>query len=588
LKHGETMNEDAKIRTDRDDERILEALQSGKSFLVEAGAGAGKTYSLKKVIDWLQDNKKSEYQRKKQKVVCITFTNAAVDVISGRLKDHSFIEPTTIHAFAWQAISQYQEALLKEIQTDNAYSVENVDMSTLTGVCYDLGHRLVDDDNKLHLHHDDIISLFSKFLDKKKFRDIFAQRYPLILIDEYQDSSAAIVDKFKEYFISQSCGPQFGFFGDAWQTIYQSNKVCGEIRDPNIQVISKGLNFRSAPQIVDVLNKIRPSLKQIVANDKIDGEVVVVSCDDYVRSRRNDRNFKDDLPQEELSKRLTALEAAIKALDPRSKETVKTLLITHRMLAAQQGYEDVLRFIGNQSFSDREEPVLEFAVEQIEPVFNALKNNDIVALSEVLGRKNIPIKTKQQKKDWRTFYEQLQGARNQTILAVLTLIKDSNLLPIPPKVTNVMTQFKEEPDQKYYESTYEQYLNIRYNEFASAALFFRPESVYSTEHGVKGEEYDNVIFGITRGWIQYDFPKYAPMIPSESYPSDKKDSYIRNRNLFYVCCSRPKKRLVIFVSVPVLDDFRQFLLDLVGQKCYYTYTEYMAVLRTRIEGISSS
>lgn len=228
------MNEDAKKRADRDDETILKALQSGKSFLVEAGAGAGKTYSLKKVIDWLQDNKKSEYQRKKQKVVCITFTNAAVDVISGRLKDHSFIEPTTIHAFAWQAINQYQEALLKEVQTNEAYSVENVDMSTIVSVCYDLGHRTIDEDNKLHLHHNDIISLFAKLLEKKKFRDIFSQRYPLILIDEYQDSSAAIVNKFREYFISQSCGPQFGFFGDAWQTIYQSNSVCGEIQDPNL------------------------------------------------------------------------------------------------------------------------------------------------------------------------------------------------------------------------------------------------------------------------------------------------------------------------------------------------------------------
>ena len=575
------MNEDAKIRADRDDERILEALQSGKSFLVEAGAGAGKTYSLKKVIDWLQDNKRTEYQRKKQKVICITFTNAAVDVISGRLKDHSFIEPTTIHTFAWQAISQYQEALLKEIQTDNAYSVENVDMSTIVGVCYDLGHRTVDEDNKLHLHHNDIISLFAKFLDKKKFRDIFSKRYPLILIDEYQDSSSAIVSKFKEYFISQSCGPQFGFFGDAWQTIYQSNKVCGEIQDSELEVISKGSNFRSAPQIVDVLNKIRPKLKQIAAIDDIEGEVVVVTCDDYTGLRRNDKNFKNDLPQDELSVRINTLKSELKKLDPEEKETIKTLFITHRVLAVQQGYDNLLNAVGNQRFTDLEEPVLEFVVKQVEPAFNALATNDIVTLSEVLGRKNIPIRTKQHKRDWKTFYEQLQEARNQTIFAVLTLIKDVNLVPIPPKVADVIKQFKEESDQKYCDSTYGQYLNICYNEFASAAMFFQPESVYSTEHGVKGEEYDNVIFGITKGWFQYDFPQYAPMIPLESYPEDKKDSYIRNRNLFYVCCSRPKKRLIIFISVPVDATFKRFLVDLVGESNYYTYSEYIDMLTSQ-------
>ena len=581
MKHGDSMNEDAKKRADRDDETILKALQSGKSFLVEAGAGAGKTYSLKKVIDWLQDNKKSEYQRKKQKVVCITFTNAAVDVISGRLKDHSFIEPTTIHAFAWQAINQYQEALLKEVQTNEAYSVENVDMSTIVSVCYDLGHRTIDEDNKLHLHHNDIISLFAKLLEKKKFRDIFSQRYPLILIDEYQDSSAAIVNKFREYFISQSCGPQFGFFGDAWQTIYQSNSVCGEIQDPNLEVISKGSNFRSAPQIVDVLNKIRPNLTQVAAIDDIEGEVIVVTCDDYTGSRRNERNFKNDLPQNELSVRINTLKSELKKRDPEKKETIKTLFITHRVLATQQGYDNLLNAVGNQRFNDLEEPVLEFVVRQVEPAFNALETNDIVTLSEVLGRKNIPIRTKQQKKDWKAFYTQLQEVRNQTILAVLTLIKEVNLLPMPPKVTDVIRRFKEEPDQEYCESTYGQYLDICYNEFASAAMFFQPESVYSTEHGVKGEEYDNIIFGITKGWFQYDFPQYAPMIPKESYPKDKKDSYIKNRNLFYVCCSRPKKRLIIFISVPVDKTFKQFLFDLVGENNYYTYSGYLDMLKSQ-------
>ena len=36
------------------DQLIIETLKSGKNFRVEAGAGAGKTYSLMKVIDWLE------------------------------------------------------------------------------------------------------------------------------------------------------------------------------------------------------------------------------------------------------------------------------------------------------------------------------------------------------------------------------------------------------------------------------------------------------------------------------------------------------------------------------------------------------
>ena len=40
-------------------------------------------------------------------MVCITYTNAAVDVIAERLAKDSFILPSTIHSFAWNAIKQY-------------------------------------------------------------------------------------------------------------------------------------------------------------------------------------------------------------------------------------------------------------------------------------------------------------------------------------------------------------------------------------------------------------------------------------------------------------------------------------------------
>ena len=75
--------------------------------------------------------------------------------------------------------------------------------------------------------------------------------------------------------------------------------------------------------------------------------------------------------------------------------------------------------------------------------------------------------------------------------------------------------------------------------------------MFSTEHGVKGEEYDNVVFVIGKGWNVYQFETYAPMITGHSQiPVDKQASYERNRNLFYVCCSRPKKKIVLFRNDP--------------------------------------
>ena len=62
----------AKAEADKVDEQIIAALQNGISFLVEAGAGSCKTYSLNKAIEWIQANNWTEYHRKKQTVVCIT------------------------------------------------------------------------------------------------------------------------------------------------------------------------------------------------------------------------------------------------------------------------------------------------------------------------------------------------------------------------------------------------------------------------------------------------------------------------------------------------------------------------------------
>ena len=58
-------------------------------------------------------------------------------------------------------------------------------------------------------------------------------------------------------------------------------------------------------------------------------------------------------------------------------------------------------------------------------------------------------------------------------------------------------------------------------------------------------------------------------------PVGKEASYERNRNLFYVCCSRPKKRLFLFVSIPLNSAFRNFLTDIVGAENIYTFNEYM-------------
>ena len=134
------------------------------------------------------------------------------------------------------------------------------------------------------------------------------------------------------------------------------------------------------------------------------------------------------------------------------------------------------------------------------------------------------------------------------------------------------------PETMYSSNTsIHDFLELEYGQFLAAIQFLYPESLFSTDHGVKGEEYDNVIFTIGRGWSQYQFDVYAPMITSiTNIPNEKEAAYERNRNLFYVCCSRAKKRLFLFITIPINDIFRKFLTQIFTEDNIYTYSEFIA------------
>lgn len=564
----------AKAEADKVDEQIIAALQSGNSFRVEAGAGSGKTYSLNKAIEWIQTNKWAEYSRKKQTVVCITYTNAAVDVIAERLSKDSFILPSTIHAFAWSAIKQYQSFLIDIVTSDSDFLTDEGDFFKVTEVVYTLGHRYKENGIQ-YLYHDDVLKLFCRLLDNAKFRRVFADKYPLILIDEYQDSYKPIIDRFVSFFIAEKKGPLFGFFGDAWQTIYQSNKACGLIENENLEIIKKGSNFRSAPRIVQLLNDLRPDLPQTSAIDDFDGEVVVITCDDYTGPRRTDRNFKNELPAEELKHRLNSVAEKIKR-ESSEKDDLKILMITHKVLATQQGYEQLLDILAD-GLRDKEDPFLIFFMDTVEPIYRALEDSDMQLLFDTLGIKRFPITQKSEKAKWKELQKQLEDARTKRAIDVFELISQSKLIPIPPKLDGWYHLYQKAPETMYASNTSVQsFLELDYLQFTAAIDFLFPDAMFSTEHGVKGEEYDNIVFVISKGWNQYQFETYAPMITGHSaIPKDKQASYERNRNLFYVCCSRPRKRLFFFVSVPIDAAFRSFLAELVGTDNIYTYSQYL-------------
>jgi hypothetical protein len=553
---------------DQIDANIIEVLQAEKSFRVEAGAGAGKTYSLHKVIEWIDKNKAASYKKGGKQVACITYTNAAADVIASRISS-SFIFPSTIHAFIWDNICNFQLPLITAVKERNLLPA-GYTLDKIHRVTYDLGIRYVGEDGTLHLFHNDIVELFVWFLNQTKFRRLLADRYTIILIDEYQDSFKCITDLLLEHYIEKNCGPQFGFFGDAWQTIYSNNGACGLIQSDKLIEIKKEANFRSQKVIVDVLNRIRPNLPQRSAVNEEDGEVVVITTNDYSGARSNERYFKGELPDDVLSSYVSSVQEKLSRKG--WGEVDKTLMLTHRLLAKQQDYQKLLEVLGNHLRDQDDEHYLFFR-DYIEPLFAALEQKDAKRLYDVLGIVRQPIETKRQKKKWKELLDKLDVARQGTIFDVLRVAFNSRLIPIPPKMEAAFEHYLEDGNAPFHETTLKYFYNLRYSEVLHAIEFFKDDSLYSTDHGVKGEEYDNVLFVMGRGWNLYKFEDI--LWKDQNNLSGKLDAYIRNRNLFYVCCSRPRKRLALLITVKIGAEFQKYLQEVFGAENVVPYNMFI-------------
>ena len=128
--------------------KIQECLAKGKSFLLEAGAGAGKTYSLIETLKHLIAEKGYELVGNHQQIACITYTNVAADEINSRTDTHPAIHSSTIHHFCWSLVQNFQPFLRENLhKTHNTWpdKIEEAGGLSNQEVKYDLGYRKIDE-----------------------------------------------------------------------------------------------------------------------------------------------------------------------------------------------------------------------------------------------------------------------------------------------------------------------------------------------------------------------------------------------------------------------------------------------------------
>ena len=309
-------------------EKVFELIKQGKNFILEGGAGSGKTYSLISIIE------KISMEEPKKSIVCITYTNNAVAEIKSRIINDN-LRVSTIHEFIWHVIENFQKELkecLVELINDDEQKlfVAPIEISGGGNISIDYFNNVRVDyaewysmnitENRVQISHDHLLIVAEKMFSKfKKLCDILVDIANYIFVDEYQDTSPLIVKILLEHLQKSTKKNVVGFFGDSMQAIYDSG--VGDLDSYNLAKIQKAQNRRNPKKVIDLANKFRnDELVQIPSSDVtapnmeegnvIQGVVKFIYGNDINKLEvlRNSKLYRDlefDIPNKTKELRLT-------------------------------------------------------------------------------------------------------------------------------------------------------------------------------------------------------------------------------------------------------------------------------------------
>lgn len=329
---------------------IFSCIDGSRSFVLDAGAGSGKTYALVQALSHVGQTQGKKLERNSQKVACITYTNIAANEIQSRLGKSDWVHVSTIHDFLWPRISRFQNELLEihqekitrelaalksetseekalggysqsdianlasrlEERKDDFYRTYDMKASesrerlkclldglpNLTSLLSDVGRFRRWGSKLLRIHsYENCLSFIasrehgftqvdydptrnSDRLERMRFshdtlleyslrlfeiypaaRILVTDAFPVILVDEYQDTAKPVINILK-LLEASACSKErsflVGYFGDSAQSIYSTGIGSGlaDIHD-GLHYIRKKYNRRSCSEIISAANRIR-------------------------------------------------------------------------------------------------------------------------------------------------------------------------------------------------------------------------------------------------------------------------------------------------------------------------------------------
>lgn len=502
-------------------EKINKCLGEGKSFIMMGGAGSGKTHTLMLAID------SAVKKFGAGKVGCVTYTNAAVNEIKRRCP-YENLRVGTIHDSLWDLLAPFQKnlvAVFRELINSNAITVSDEDKKAKALAVEEVQYREFRALDKGVFSHDDLLKIAQKMLEKyPMLLKFFADKNKCFFIDEYQDSFNVLIDLCAK--ASASHGTIVGLFGDSMQEIYGNYKD-GHIEEKVITVgfvrIDKADNYRCSKQIIGLINKVRTDgIKQEPAAKNLEGSIKFI----YSTSNKTLAQIK-----------------ANAVFAGWSAETTKELLLTHRLVSRELGFENYLDAFSHFGMNSNSMAIGKKDTERHKVANYLFKMAELVDAYQrkdynfILAKIDKPIKKATDKKLIADTLIGIIQDLNQPCLEKIDELVNVGIL----RLSNVTIASDKEKDNELLEKLDK----IPFREVLAAYRYAENMTPFSTQHNVKGLEYENVfVYLDNAGWNQYNFKKLF------SNDTTNQNLYTKTLNLLYVCLSRAKNNLVVYFPNP--------------------------------------
>ena len=458
---------------------IFKCFNDNQNFVLEAGAGAGKTHALMESIEYLQHNfyKVTAIQ---PNILCITYTNVAKDEINSRILTHKNICVNTMHEFLWDFMNQFQNELINfvlemieadklQLNTDidkaqklidkprkntniedkkaiiikNTERLKKYENVSITKISYESYRALY----KGVISHDDLLALAIKCLENSVFANIFTNTFTHILIDEFQDTDGNILTKLLDIVKSKKEKEDnylvIGLFGDEMQRIYSNSPLTIDYNKNNFLSIPKLENYRTCEKIIIANNVLRgDGLEQKHKNPEV---------------KFNKLQFVYNLSSDTYLKNYDQIDIS----------EYKRLFLSHRQIAAEIGFDGISSIFSmeygrysNDKLLKMEDSFISAILTNIVKLLYEYQSNNFELIIKKIGLNSFD------QLQFGVLFSNIDELLkcNATLERVINALVESHIQINQKKIEEIISNYKERDKEKFINDLFcieiNQYINL--------------------------------------------------------------------------------------------------------------------------------